>query len=171
MTSAGNSPQPIPDPRAKAALHRLVAAELSLPSRLGYVALLLAASMMTTVIGALWITEPALRPRTQLAFAVMMVIGLAWVVFAIWALTHRRPLLAGHAIVAGRLALTFTSLFLIGAAIAARTAGGVAPYVAAGVGVMMVAAAAGLLWRAHATSTRLLERRAVLEREIGTKGR
>jgi hypothetical protein len=171
MTAADNIPQRIPDPPATAALHRLVAAELSLPSRLGYVALLLAAAMMTTVVGALWITEPMLRLRTQLAFAVMIAIGLSWTVFAIWALRNRRPLFARQAIVAGRMALTFTSLFLIGAVVAARMAGGAAAYLAAAVGVIMVVAAAGLLWRAHRRSRRLLDRRAALERELGAKAR
>src|ERR671918_2584122 len=95
-------------PRISAsAWQRLADAELSVRSRLGYVALLLVALMMTSVIGALWMTEPVLPWRTQLAFGMMIVIGLSWVAFALWVLTHRRVLLARDSVVAGRMAVTF----------------------------------------------------------------
>ena len=80
-----------------------------MPSRLGYVALLLAALTMTGVVGTLWATEPSLPLRVHVAFGVMVAIGSSWVVFALWVLTHRRILLARHQIVAGRMAVTFTS--------------------------------------------------------------
>jgi hypothetical protein len=166
MTLTGNTPPPLAPPSTEA-VHRLVDSELSLHSRLGYLAVLLGASMMTAVIAALWLTEPALPLRTQLAFAAMTVIGLSWVVFAMWALRRRRPLFAPQAIVAGRMALTFTSVFVLGALGVAATAGGRAPYAAAAAGVLMMMAAAALLRRAHRREARLTERRGTLERELG----
>jgi hypothetical protein len=154
-------------PPSASDLQRLVRAELSLPPRLGYVALLLAASMMTTVIGALWLTEPALPARTQIAFAAMIGIGFSWIGFALWVLRNRRPLFAGHRIVAGRMAVTFTSLFVIGALAVGQTQDGLGPYVAAAVGLAMLATATVLLRRAHRTNARLIERRDALARELG----
>lgn len=170
MTSDHTRP-PIPPPMSAAALQRLADAELSLPSRLGYLVLLLAALMMTAVVGSLWLTEPVLPRRAHIAFAVMVVIGLSWVCYAAWVLTHRRVLLARHSIVAGRMAVTFTTTFVIGALAVAITTGGAAPYAAAGVGLVMLGAAVALLVRAHRTFTRLTERRATLERELGRTSR
>jgi len=147
-------------------LHRLVDAELSLPSRLGHVSLLLAAAMMTTVVGALWTTEPALPLRTQIAFAAMTVAGLAWVGYSVWVLTHRRPLLAGHGVVAGRMAVAFTALFVVGALAVGLGQSGTGPYLAAAVGAAMLATAVTLLLRARRTLAQLLERRQALEREL-----
>lgn len=148
-------------------MRRLVNAELSVASRMGYVALGLAAAIMTAIVASLWMTEPSLPARTQIAFGAMVGIGLSWVGFATWVLTHRRPLLADHRIVAGRMAVTFTSLFVIGAVVLGLASGGSAPYAAAALGVAMLAIAIVLLVRAHRVSTRLRERRAALERELG----
>src|SRR6266542_6921921 len=112
MTPIGGLSPQISPPTPAAAIQRLADVELSLRSRLGYVALLLAALMMTGVVGALWLTEPALPLRTQIGFALMVVIGLSWVAFALRVLTSRRMLLARHRIVAGRMAVAFTALFL-----------------------------------------------------------
>lgn len=155
------------DPSSSESVRRLLSAELSTASRLGYVALGLVAAIMTAIVGSLWATEPSLPLRTQVGFAVMVGIGLSWVGFAIWVLTHRRPLLADHRIVAGRMAVTFTSLFVVGAVIVGLTAGGSAPYAAAALGGVMLGVAIVLLARAHRASRRLRERRAALERELG----
>jgi len=166
MTSHHTTPS-IPPPMSAASLQRLADAELSLPSRLGYVALLLAALMMTAVVGALWLTEPALPRRAHIGFALMVVIGASWVVYALWVLTQRRVLLARHSIVAGRMAVTFTAAFVMGAFAVAMTSGGAAPYAAAVTGLVMLGGAVALLVRAHHTFARLTERRATLERELG----
>jgi hypothetical protein len=152
-------------------LMRLADTELSLWSRLGYVALLLAALMMTIVVGSLWLTEPSLPQRTQVGFALMTVIGISWVVFAIRVLTHRRVLLARHGIVAGRMAVTFTFVFVLGALAAIVAAGGAAAYAATATGVVMLGAAIVLLRRAHRTFARLTERRDLLARELGRSER
>jgi hypothetical protein len=52
-------------------LRRLTASELSWPARLGYVALLLAASTMTVIVSALLLTEPSLPLRASIALGVM----------------------------------------------------------------------------------------------------
>jgi hypothetical protein len=155
------------DPSSSESVRRLLNAELSSASRMGYVALGLAAAIMTAIVASLWMTEPSLPLRTQIGFGAMVGIGLSWVGFATWVLTHRRPLLADHRIVAGRMAVTFTSLFVIGAVALGLASGGSAPYAAAAVGVAMLAIAIVLLVRAHHASSRLRERRAALEREVG----
>lgn len=155
------------DPSSSESVRRLLNAELSSASRMGYVALGLAAAIMTAIVASLWMTEPSLPVRTQIAFGTMVGIGLSWVGFATWVLTHRRPLLADHRIVAGRMAVTFTSLFVIGAVALGFARGGSAPYAAAALGVAMLAIAIVLLVRAHRVSRRLRERRAALERELG----
>lgn len=166
MTRTQSRPE-VSLPMSTAAVRQLADVELSLRSRLGYVALLLAALSMTVVVTSLWLTEPALPLRTHVAFAVMTVIGASWVAFALWVLTHRRTLLARDSIVAGRMAVTFTLVFVLGALAVGVSRGGAAPFAAAAVGMVMLAAAIGLLIRAHRTFARLMERRQILERELG----
>jgi len=146
---------------------RLADAELSLRSRLGYVALLLAAVAMTAVVASLWLTEPALPLRTRAAFGALTVIGLSWAGFALWVLTHRRVLLGRQGIVAGRMAVTFSTVFLAGALAIGVTGGRRAAFAAAGVGLVMVGAAVTALVLAHRRVDRLAARRRALEREIG----
>lgn len=147
-------------------LAQLLDTQLSVRSRLGYVALLLAALAMTTIVGALWATEDALPGRTQAAFALMTGIGLSWVTFSVWVLRHRRPLFANDRIVAGRMAVAFTLLFVVGALAVGFSAGGAAPFAAAGVGLAMFGAAIGLLIRARRAFARLTMRREALERGL-----
>jgi glucan phosphoethanolaminetransferase (alkaline phosphatase superfamily) len=154
----------------KVFVQRLADAELSLASRVGYVALLLVALMMTTVIAALLVTEPVLAPHTQIAFAVMIGIGLSWAAFAAWVLTRRRVLLAGHKIVAGRMAVTFTSVFVIGSVAVRYATGNPRAFIAAASGMVMLTAAVIMLVRAHRTFARLNERRNALERELKDAG-
>jgi hypothetical protein len=83
---------------------------LSLRRRVATVTALLGGLIMATVIGLLWATEPALPPRTQIAFGMIVGIGLAWAVYGVWALARRTPLFALDRVVAGWLALTATAL-------------------------------------------------------------
>jgi hypothetical protein len=151
-------------------IQRLIAGELSLASRLGHTFLLLMALAMTGVIGSLWLTEPSLPGRTQIAFALMIVIGFSWVAYAIWVLTRRRVLLAGHRIIAARMAVTFSALFVAGFAIlgvwgpVARVG-----FTAAAFGLVMLAVAIALLLHARKQFARLLERRQVLEVELARR--
>jgi hypothetical protein len=167
MTITQRRSPDFPPSMPTAALRHLADVELSLRSRLGYVALLLAALSMTIVVAALWLTEPSLPLRTQLAFAVMTVIGAGWVLLAVWVLTHRRRLLARHGIVAGRMAVTFTSVFVLGALAVGFATGLAAPFFAATLGMVMLVGAVTVLIRAHRTFAHLTERRQTLERELG----
>lgn len=149
-----------------AAVRQVVDTELSVPSRLGHVALLLAAVGMTVIVVSLWLTEPALPLRTHMAFGVMTGIGLSWSAFAIWVLTSRRVLFARQRIVAGRMAVAFASAFTTGALVTAATTGAAAALAAATTGGVMVAVAIVILRRAHRASARLVARRDALEREL-----
>lgn len=149
-------------------LRGLLDAELSLRSRLGYVALLLTSAAMTAVVTSLWLTEPVLPGRTAVAFAVMTLIGLSWMAFSGWVLTRRRPILGRDRVVAGRLAVTFTSVFVVGALAAGYVSGGAAPYAALVMGLVLLAVAGVALVRARRNVARLTRRRDALERELGT---
>ncbi len=149
------------------ALQHLMDSELSLRPRIAHVLLLLASLCMTAVVVSLWATEPVLPLRTQIAFAVMTVIGFSWASYALWVLTYRRVLFAGHRILAGRMAVTFTAVFALGALLLGVTVGGTAPFAAAGLGLVMVGVAVVLLRQAHVAFARLTERRQALERELG----
>jgi hypothetical protein len=150
---------------APEALRQLVEAELSMTARVGHVVLLLVSLLMTVGIVSLWATEPFLPLRTQVAFGVMTVIGVSWSLFATRVLTGRRVLYARHRIVAGRLAVTFTSVFALGAGAIAYLSGSPAAYLSVALGGAMVAVAIWLLVRAHRAMARLDARRQVLERE------
>ena len=74
---------------------------LSLRRRVGYLAVALPVSPASALIGLLWATEPGLPPRTNVAFAVLVAIGLCWAVFGGWAVTRRTPLFARDRVIAG----------------------------------------------------------------------
>jgi hypothetical protein len=158
-----NHPAASPLSTSAAAAHHLVDAELSTASRFGYLTLLLTSLAMSVVTGALWLTEPALPARASIALVLMTAIGASWVAFAIWVLTRRRVLFARHSIVAGRMAVTFTSIFVAGALAIGLTNSGTAPFVAAACGLLMLAAALVILRRAHRAFDRLESRRRELE--------
>lgn len=148
-------------------IQRLIGAQLGLPSRLGHTLLLLASLGATGVTGALLVTEPGLPPRTRMAMAAMAAIGVAWAVFAAWVLARRRVLLAGHRVVAARMAVVFTAVFTLGAlGMAWRGGPGRGGYAAAGVGVAMLVAAIGMLVRARRRVAELLRRRTELEARL-----
>jgi hypothetical protein len=136
--------------------------ELSLGVRLGYVLLLLVSLGMTTVIVSLWATEAALPLRAQLAFGAMSLIGATWAGFSVWALRARRPLFARDRVVAGRLAVTFSTLFLAGAIAAAVVANNAAAYGVLASGTLMWVVALQVLNRARRRFQELLARRAAL---------
>jgi hypothetical protein len=164
MTSTHPSP-PVAD------LRRLLDKELSRPSRIGYVTLLVASLTMTVVVTSLWLTEPVLPTRARVAFALMTVIGLSWTAFAGWVLTTRRVLLGRDGVVAGRMATTFTITFVVGALTVGYLGGGTAPYAAATMGLGLLAGAITLLVRAQRRVARLTARRDALERELGRNPR
>lgn len=167
--SKNNQPDALPlaPPVSVQEMQRLAATELSLRSRLGYTALLLSALAVSGVIGALWLTEPSLPMRTQIAFALMIGIGLSWVVFSTWVLTRRRVLLAVHSLVAARMAVSFSALFVVSfLALGYWGPSARAPYAAAAFGLVLLAVALGLQGRARRRFEQLTNRRRALEHEI-----
>jgi len=145
-------------------MQRLIAGELSLLSRIGYTALLLIALGFAGAIGSLWLTEPWLPLRTHVAFATMVAIALSWVAYSLWVLTRRQVLFAGHRIIAGRMAVAFCTIFVIGSLVTGIWGGGGrAAYGAAAFGVPMLAIAIGVLVSARRRFRDLMERRRALE--------
>jgi len=156
-----------PEFRSMNKVRAMAGAELSLKARLGYVGLLLVSAALTTVVVSLWLTEPSLPARTQLAFAVMSVIGVSWSVLAVWVLRARRPLFARDRVIAGGLAVTFSALFVAGCLAAAILSGAAPAYAAFGTGVVMLAVAIGVLLKARRRFAALTSRRRELEAQLG----
>jgi hypothetical protein len=146
-----------------AMVRKLAQGELSVKSRLGYVALLLVSSAMTVVIVSLWLTEAYLPMRAQLAFGAMSLIGSSWTALSIWALTTRRVLLAHDRVIAGRMSVAFTALFLAGAITAVVLTATPAAFVALATGAVMFIAALRVLTVARRRFAELIERRSQLE--------
>ena len=140
-------------------IRKLADAELSMTSRLGYVALLLVAAAMTTVSVSLWITEPGLPGRARWAFAVMSLIGVSWIGLATWALTTHRPLAARDRVIAGWMAVTFTSVFVIGAGLATLLSRQWEGLRAVALGVVLLAVAIQALRKARRRFAELRARR------------
>lgn len=163
------TPIPLPDPSVAASLERLARTELSFRSRLAHVLLALAASTKTIVVVALWLTEPALPLRTAVAFGLLTVIGLAWVTYSVWVLTARRVMLARQRVVAGRLAVAFAGAFTTGTLLLGLTTALPAAWPAAAMGLVLLAVALVVWWRAQAAYAMLLARKDSLERQL-TRG-
>lgn len=152
-------------------LRRLTALELSLPSRLRYLALLLAASAMTAIVIALLVTEPGLPTRTSVALGVMAVMGASWMTFAAWVLTRKRVLLGSHRIVAGRLAVIFSMVFVLGALSVGLTTSSGSPFMAAAIGAVMLSVAVTVFARAKRQFDHLSKRRDELQRLLERRNR
>ena len=150
-------------------LRRITDAELSRSARIGYLGLLLAASAMTAIVTGLLLTEPSLPLRASIALGVMAVIGMTWTGFAGWVLTRRRILLGHHRVVAGRLAVTFSSMFCVGALAVGYATSSRSPIAAAGLGGVMLLIAAAILIRARRDVARLSKRREELESQLGRR--
>lgn len=164
----------MPAPRPSAdELRRRLAAEITLPSRVGYTALLLAGLAVAAVAGSLLATEPGLPARTQAAFAIITGVGLAWAVFAGWVLARRRVLFVSHRVIAGRMAVTFSGLFTAGAlgvwlAGSRQPAGALA---AAAVGGAMLATAVVVLLHARRRMRGIAARKREIERLLAGEAR
>ena len=133
--------------------------ELSTGSRLAHTAVGVAGLGMAALALSLVATEPVLPVRTQAAFAVIAVGGLAWAAFAGWVLTRRRVLLAQHHVAASALATVLTAVFLTGAIVLRAQAG----LLAIGFNAAMLAFAIGWLMRARRRVATLRARFAALD--------
>ena len=147
-------------------LRRLGRTELSMRARVAHVLLALAASAMTIVVTSLWLTESALPLRTTLAFGVLTCLGLGWVAFSIWVLTSQRVMLARHRVVAGRLAVSFSGVFVVGCLVLGIASAARAAWPASAMGAVLLAIAIVLWRRAETAHARLIARRHTLEREL-----
>ena len=147
-------------------IRMLAKSELSLTSRLGYVALLLVASAMTVIVVTLLTTEPGLPGRARVAFVIMSVIGVSWMGLATWALTTRRPLAARDRVIAGWMAVGFTSVYMIGTVVVALVARNPSGLAAIAGGLLLLALAVGALRKAKRRFAELAARRVELEREM-----
>lgn len=165
---------PTPGPRPSAEeLRRGLAAELALPSRLGYTALLLAGVAVAAAIGSLLATEPELPARTRVAFAVIVGAGLAWACFAAWVLARRRVLFASHRVIAAGMGVAFSALFTVGAlgvwlAGSPRQPGALA---AAAIAAAMLATAVLVLLRARRRVREITARKREIERLLARDAR
>jgi hypothetical protein len=150
-----------------AEIQRMLATELSLRARVGYVALLLVSLLMAIGVGSLWLTEPSLPMRTHIAFGLIVVIALSWVALAARVLANRRVLFAAHRIVAAWMSVVFSGIFVAGM-LAVRLSDSegydaAAASLAAGCGGVMLAVAVALLLRARRNYAMLQDRRRALE--------
>lgn len=150
-----------------AELERALAAEVSLRSRMRYVAVGLAGGCAAVLIAVLWATEPQPLPSpTQAAFAALIAVGLAWAVFAGWALTRRRPLFARDRVLGARLALAVTTVTAIaGTALAAARGTATEALGTALVGIVLITVAGLLLARERSHHRELLRLRDALQSE------
>jgi hypothetical protein len=98
-------------------IQKQMTSELSLGSRLGHTGLLVVSASAAALTASLWLTEPSLPLRTHIAFGAIVAVGLAWTGFAWWVLANRRVMLANQRVIASRMALAFTALFLLGAVV------------------------------------------------------
>jgi hypothetical protein len=147
-------------------VRKLASGELSMTARLGYVALLLVAAAMTVIVVSLWVTEPGLPGRARWAFAALSVIGISWIGLATWALTTHRVLAARDRVIAGWMAVTFTSVFVLGAGSAALISRSGAGLSSLAMSLLMLAVAIRALRKAQRRFAELAARRAELEREL-----
>ncbi|QOV40844.1 transmembrane transport protein [Streptomyces ferrugineus] len=148
-------------------LECVLAAETSLRSRMRYLAAGLAGGCAAVLIAVLWVTEPQPLPaRTQVAFAGLIAIGLAWAGFAGWVLSRRRPLFARDRVLGALIAFAATvATSAGGTALAVARGTMVEALVAALVSVALVTAAGFALVRARSRRRELLRRRDALQQE------
>ena len=141
--------------------------ELSMTRRLLLVLLVVVSLGISSGVASLLVTEAALPPRTQAAFAAIVAMGLAWATFGLWALTTRRALYAKQRVVATRLALLF-GLAYTGGCLVLFLSGVPAGAAAGTLGAAMTLVA----WRLHRGAKQslvhLVARRRTLEARHGS---
>ena len=144
--------------------------ELSRASRLGRVMLVLVSTMMCGVIGLLGVTEPSLPSGARIAFAVIGAIGVFSSVFALRALSNRRAMLAWHGVIAGRMAVAFAAMIVLGTSIIGLVKGIPAAFGVAGFGVILLCGAIALLRQENMKFAALTARRHALEQQLKAVG-
>lgn len=131
----------------EARLRALTQRSLSSPSRYFHVAVLVLALIMSSLLGALLVTETALPGRTQLAFSGLLALGVGWVMYAGWALIRRDTLLVHQQVVAGWMAVGGTGAFFVCSAVAVWVTNSALAMAALGTAATLLGAAVWLLAR------------------------
>ncbi|WP_426512158.1 hypothetical protein ACPPVO_16940 [Dactylosporangium sp. McL0621] len=143
-------------------------APLSLRRRVAYLVVALAGLTGSALIGLLWATEPGLPPRTQVAFAALMTIGLGWAGFGAWAVTRRVPLFARDRVVAAWLGAGAWLAFTTGALVITIVRHKLEPTLLAVVVALGVLAAVNLRAARRARTALMRRRTALAARGDGT---
>lgn len=131
-----------------------------------YLIWLLTTATFAAALLSLWLTEPALPARTDVAFGILVVINITWAGFFAWALTRRKVLYARQGVIAGRLAVLWSAVFVAGALIVGFTSGRVnGGLVAAATGLVFLGCALAVLRRAMARHQELRQLRRALEQQ------
>ena len=82
---------------------------------------------------------------------------------------HKRILLGQQRVVAGRMALVFCSVFVVGALLIGYETGNASALSAAGLGLVMLLVALTIFVRAKRSFAQLSKRREVLEQQLGRR--
>jgi hypothetical protein len=146
------------------ALSRITERELSLNERYGHLVLAMVAATFGAGALAMLATMPGLNWRFTMAFVVMLVVSLAWVVGFGIAFVRRPPLLVDREIAVGRVSVAFAVLFTL-SQVAIRFILE-APFRTPWAGLLLTSIAVALLLRAHLRRSSLRALRARLEAEL-----
>ena len=138
-------------------VRRMLRAELSFRRRAAYLAALLLTTTFAIALLSLWLTEPHLPARTHVAFALLVMINMGWSALCAWALAQRKVLYARQGVMAGRLAVLWSAVFVVGAVAAGYASGRAgAGLLAALLGMLLLGAAILMLRRATVRHQQLL---------------
>jgi hypothetical protein len=154
------------DVEASESLALLARTQVSFRSRVGHLALLLLTTGFSVALVSLLLTEENLPVRAAAGLLASLAINLVWAIYAAWVLAVRRTMLFNHRVVAGRIAVAATTLFALGSVALGVMTGATAAYLAAGLGLGLVAVAAVLLGRARRDFSELQLRRSQLEARL-----
>jgi cytochrome bd-type quinol oxidase subunit 2 len=105
--------------------------------------------------------------RTRIAFVVMSVIGISWIGLATWALTTHKPLAARDRVIAGWMAVVFTSGFLAFTVLTVFISRNAAGLSAVLMGLVLLGVAIRALRKARQKFAELSARRVELQRLLG----
>ena len=104
-------------------VRRMLRAELSFRTRAMYLTGLLLTTTFAVALLSLWLTEPRLPARTHVAFALLVIINISWSTLCGWALAQKKVLYARQGVIAGRLAVLWSAMFVVGALAAGYASG------------------------------------------------
>lgn len=145
-----------------------VAALRSPARRIMFVTVGLLAAMVAVGVLSLWVTEPEPLPRaTQVAFAGIELIAVAWMAYAVWGLTRQTSLLARDRVVGGGIGAVATIVTTGFAVVIAMTrAAPLAAAVALATGAALLSAALTIVMAGRREHRRLVAARTELEAEL-----